>query len=649
METTMRMVPILKSMVLGAVDGGMDVVGNAAFPIVWPAVRKAIDPVLNKLREKLNGRDPLDELNKENALALFDQDEDLQAMLEDKLQAVVSEVRSVSTGLNEGQERLLQIAQGNSETIEKLADIIHVQTTTLFVKGVRIAAESKQELVELFEERQRSQAARMQKVRDDLDGQISRINARCVELISEGQHDRAEEELEEGLRLLNSRLEDAPGDAHLEVQLAYMLKTGAQQFLRTGEAERGNRFNEAALRLFRHIAYGISLARKSVQDYISAINGIGNIQYSLGHYRTAIQNYTMATQIVPKYFYAWHDLFGAYYELGKIEPPNLSAMRRALDMMWETGKGKPGLGEKSLNELELRYQMIDPEYILNDLIGMCISAYPTLKDLCSTEKVRDDNCSSDPVLELADAQTKSGFKKDAIKTYESILAAYDKGTEKRNHIAAVAANKLGLIYSDDLDNETAEKRFRQALDLVPTYPEPWYNLGDIDGSYPGTTDEVPLFLRGALISKAQGNLPFSAKCLGAAAFLDLFDEDKQMLKGNLRGGVPRVLHGLGDYNLLAEFCHRVIKEALMFGHLNEAEQWLPYTLECSRKSRIRNNEAVTYQCYGEYYEGQGKNKEAIQSYTRAIEIFKEVQLGGEAVYLKSKIDRLKETKPEKTN
>lgn len=637
----MRMVPILKSMVLGAADGGIDVVGNAAFPFVWPAMRKAIDPVLTKLREKLDDQNPLDEDNKEKALALFDQDVDLQALLEDRLQAVVSEVRSVVTELNEGQERLLQIAQGNSATIEKLAENLHVQTTTLFVKGVRIAAESKQELVELFEDRQKGQTVRMQKIRDELDRQVSRINVRCVELIRDGQLDRAEEELNEGLRLLQSRLEESPGDAHLEVQLGYMLKTSAQHFLETGEVERGNRFNEAALRLFRHIAYGISLDRKSVQDHVGAINGIGNINFSLGHYQTAIQNYTMATQIDPTYFYAWHDLFGAYLELGKREPPKLSTMRQALDMMRETGKGKPGLGEKSLQEFELRYLMMTPEYILNELIQMCISDFPSLTDLDRSEKLQGPDYSSDPLLSLAEAQEKADFPKNAIKTYEEILAAYERGTEKRPHLAAMAASKLGLLLGNELHYQVAGQRLKEALALQPDYPEAWYNLAGLHGYFSSTEEKVLCYLKGAIFSQAQGDMSFSAKCLSATACW-LYDDDKQSLKSNLRGGVPRVLWALEDYNGLSEFCLSVIKEALMFGNLSEAGRWLTSALQYAKKSLNPKNEAVTNEYLGDYYEKYDKHEEAIQSYTQALGFYEELHMSGNAFLVKEKLKSLRE-------
>jgi tetratricopeptide (TPR) repeat protein len=159
----------------------------------------------------------------------------------------------------------------------------------------------------------------------------------AVGLIDRGKPEQAVDELREGERRLYNLLAKAPNDVRLILQQGYIHKTFAQAFSAQGDTARANRYLDLALSTFRRVKDEVST--KERHELAGALNGIGNVQYANGDYRAAIGSYQAATNLVPNYAYAWHDMFLAYRGLAKQGIRDLEAMRWVLAKVRETGAG----------------------------------------------------------------------------------------------------------------------------------------------------------------------------------------------------------------------------------------------------------------------------------------------------------------------
>jgi tetratricopeptide (TPR) repeat protein len=379
----MRVVEVLKGMAFGAGTASLKVVGSFAFPGAWPIIEGALDPVIDRLKERLGVDDPLDEKNTQAALSLMLTDDKLVALFEEKLKVAVAPLRVSHEQLEEGERRLLQIFDGNTDILKVIQEDLDQMRTV----GVSVAEPSviairdavgnefadrirglEQRLDQLVV-RKDAEAGRIERIRSRFRDQLARTQARAVELLNAGEFDRAADELRSGLESLQLLIEEAPGNVDLRVNLAYYYKSIAVTFASIGmdrvpesidQAKVAEEFNERAMSIFYFVAHGIPLDRKTARDHAHAINGVGNIHYARGQYHLAIEDYELATRIDPYYCYAWHDLFAAYYSLARQGHVNFSAMRHALDKTRETGQGQPGLGAKRLEELQQMISRFDP-------------------------------------------------------------------------------------------------------------------------------------------------------------------------------------------------------------------------------------------------------------------------------------------------
>lgn len=204
---------------------------------------------------------------------------------------------------------------------------------------------------------QQELTAQQRKVFDLLRKQVSRVQVRAVELIEAGQVDRAFDELNEGIEVVLCLQEWSPAAVSVTLLLGYIYKTVAQAFLASGRQQQADQYLDLAASVFELAKTPGAQEQYSSDELAGAINGLANIQYHRGDLDAAIKNYKLAVKIVPGYAYAWHDLFVAYAEKAKQGKPDLAAMRKALEKTRQTGQGIPGLGEKSLQQLEqlLRY------------------------------------------------------------------------------------------------------------------------------------------------------------------------------------------------------------------------------------------------------------------------------------------------------
>jgi tetratricopeptide (TPR) repeat protein len=193
--------------------------------------------------------------------------------------------------------------------------------------------------------------AQQGRVLDLLKRQVHRINSRAVELIGEGQSDRAFDELKEGIEVLVCLQEWSPAEVQLTLHLGYLYKTTAQAFQAIGNNEQAERYFDLAASVFEEAKKDSAKKYYSPFDLAGAINGLGNIQYHRGDLDRSVQSYRLAVTLAPDYAYAWHDLFGAYVEQARRGKLDLAAMREAYENTRRTGLSTPGLGEQYLDQL----------------------------------------------------------------------------------------------------------------------------------------------------------------------------------------------------------------------------------------------------------------------------------------------------------
>jgi len=179
---------------------------------------------------------------------------------------------------------------------------------------------------------------------------VAREQIRAVGLIEEGQLDPAIAALDDAARHLGDISKDSPIDDHLA--LGYIYKTYAQVFSAKGDQARADDYLNKALAIFENIAHGVLPEGETAVQFADTIHGIGNIHQERREYRQAIDDYKIATTILPTYAYAWYDLFLCYADLAKRDEVDLAAMRLALAKAKETGEGLPGLEANHIAQLE---------------------------------------------------------------------------------------------------------------------------------------------------------------------------------------------------------------------------------------------------------------------------------------------------------
>jgi tetratricopeptide (TPR) repeat protein len=353
----MQLSDLFRKVVVGAAESSLDIAGNALLPVGWPIVKGALQPVLGRLKRRFNVEDVT--ATKEIAEAAadaFEQDQHLQETLRSDLQRGLLPVVEGQRGLSTDIELLMALAAGNTVALQGVRNDIR----KLEQKGVKLRPAA---LTKLAAEIAR-QVAESQKIRSMIDEQIggmssvlikrqaARIQLRAVELIREGQLDRAIEELREGIALVAILLYEAPTDPQLQNSLGYLYKAAAQACEALGDTEQQKKYVESAIEVFEVVKNNVPPDKKTAADIASTINGLGNIYSLRGEVEKALENYKLAVAICPEYAYAWHDMFAAYDRLARQGKLELPPMRNALQKVKETGKGMPGLGDQHIAQLD---------------------------------------------------------------------------------------------------------------------------------------------------------------------------------------------------------------------------------------------------------------------------------------------------------
>ncbi len=185
-----------------------------------------------------------------------------------------------------------------------------------------------------------------------LRNQVARLQIRAVELIQENKVDRALDELTAGHELLMLLMDWSPAELNLDLQLGYLYKTLGQAFSAAGDRAHADRYIDLAASTFERVKNRPPDASIDANALASAVNGLGNVYAERGQIDRAISMYRAATELVPQYSYAWHDMFAALNEKARAGDVDVAAMRLALDNVKKTGTGQPGLSATYLTQLE---------------------------------------------------------------------------------------------------------------------------------------------------------------------------------------------------------------------------------------------------------------------------------------------------------
>jgi tetratricopeptide (TPR) repeat protein len=364
----MNLLPIFRKVVIGAAEASLDVAGAALLPGAWPILKGALEPVLERLKERLGGEDVTATPERaQKAIAEFEADQHLQEMLRsnllEQLDALVRDQETINADVQKlmlivsGDQKLLKELVGGVERIEQRLD-----------EGVNLSDKAVEKLtLAVSRQAQNSRQIRALALREMgpvaqlVERQVSRLQVRAVELVEQGALDRASDELQEGLMLIAVLLNEAPTDFSLRLQLGFIYKTIAQVFDAAGDVEQAKAYINSAEEVFRFVKDDVSNNQKSALDVANAIHGLGNVHHQRGDFEAAIENYKLAASLYPTHIYAWHDMFAAYYELAKRGQVNLDAMRHALTMLKQTGQGAPGLGAQHIASLEATLRTLEKD------------------------------------------------------------------------------------------------------------------------------------------------------------------------------------------------------------------------------------------------------------------------------------------------
>jgi tetratricopeptide (TPR) repeat protein len=167
--------------------------------------------------------------------------------------------------------------------------------------------------------------ARTRRLCDLLLEQSDSLQGNALDLLLQGDLNSALTVLRKAFEVLMALLDFRPADSWLEVRLGFLYKDLAQASRVISPAHQ-LRYLENGRHIFEE------LVRRKMDTHLlaNAWNGLGNILMLYGEYEQAIEHIERAVDLLPEYNYAWADLFEAYYLAGKVDRPNLKAMRTAL-------------------------------------------------------------------------------------------------------------------------------------------------------------------------------------------------------------------------------------------------------------------------------------------------------------------------------
>jgi len=630
------MLKLVKEIAFGAGIAGLDYAGSLVFPGgTWQIVKGALDPVINRLKEKLGVEDPLDAEHAQDAWSVLDADQTLRDLFDEKLTEAVATLKASGMELSEGDRRLIQAVEGNTEAIQ--ATLKHIQT-----EGIRIAEPSLDAIKGIVDEvmarrlssidgtifsqlmqQQTVADQRKKSLQDKLIQQLDRTQIRAVELLNQGEQDRALDELRTGLESLEILFEESRGEASLQIRAGYFYKSIAAAFKVAGQSEQAEDFDARAMRIFFFIAYGLALGAKTVHDHVSALNGVGNIHYARGNYTAAIKHFELATRIDPAYCYAWHDMFIAYYALAHQGDIQLDKMRQALEKTRETGEGQPGLGKTYFVRLEELFSEFDPAKIIDALIQEGSRQFDELAELAKNIAPREPRTAvPDERLMSAIAKLQQKDQLAASNEFSAIVDDYLQGDYQDGHSAAIAARYLGFMQCPT-DQEAAKIRYQQAVEFDHEDSQAWYELGTIELYKQNMEAAARDFIRAAILASAEHNLSNAARYLSHAAVALINGEGGSISGENIFNGLLVVFAALNDQESLLNTYAWFVDKHFQMGIFPVAKSYAEKAKAVAVKADILSQQAAFSWILGTIHEAEGDRQGATEHYQKAQSLYEQ--------------------------
>jgi hypothetical protein len=110
----MILAPLVRKVLLGAAESSLDIAGAALLPGAWPILKGALEPVLERLKERLGGEDVLSSPTRAAAAAKeFEADPHLQEMLRSRLLELLDALVQRQEQVNADVQKLMLIVSGN--------------------------------------------------------------------------------------------------------------------------------------------------------------------------------------------------------------------------------------------------------------------------------------------------------------------------------------------------------------------------------------------------------------------------------------------------------------------------------------------------------------------------------------------------------
>jgi tetratricopeptide (TPR) repeat protein len=360
---------LFRQVVLGAAVASLEVAGTALLPAAWPILRGALGPVLDRLKERI-GVDPTEsQVAAERAAEEFERDARLQDLLR--------------TGLMEGLDPVLKSGEKVEQDVQKLCVLVMENTQALqgiardvgdirerLDEGVELSAAAGERLVEAVAER----VVVMQRTRDfasreleaaaeppqppdtwverqELLDDANEAQTTAMTELREGRLSDAMDRLRRSQVLLSRALVETPADPKARLLNGYVLKTMAQVAKEAGDEAGASDYVSRAEQIFQLVVADLPADERSVTELAEAINGLGNINAERGQYEAAIEYYGQATDLLPAYANAWHDLFAAYDALARQGDVRLAELERSYTRLRALAPGTHGLEPEYLDQL----------------------------------------------------------------------------------------------------------------------------------------------------------------------------------------------------------------------------------------------------------------------------------------------------------
>jgi tetratricopeptide (TPR) repeat protein len=366
---------LVREILLGASTASLDIAGAAAVGPAWPVLRGALTPVLDRLRKKLGGADPVGSQEAaKRAADAFEEDPRLEELLRSNLAEALQPVLAGQQRLDAGLQTLCQLVMENSQALDEINRSVGSIEAQLEA-GVTLSDDSVDRLVEATARRTAimlavrgfardeaqsagpSQASPMAwATRDELVAEINRAEVEAVRQIESGRSAEAMETLGSARGVLAQALAETPSDISLRLLHGYLLKAMAQLNTRTGDEEAAAHYLERAEAIFRLVMRDLPADATTSSQIASALNGFANTLAERGRHAEAVPIYREAVRLEPGYGYAWHDLFASLVALAAGGDLRSDDLDEAWDGLLAAAPGHPGLEPAYLEGLRAHYK-----------------------------------------------------------------------------------------------------------------------------------------------------------------------------------------------------------------------------------------------------------------------------------------------------